>query len=412
MASIAASNVSTSAFGCKLPTIGYEHCENPAHAHALIREAREQGPIAMGPHGPEVLTYDLVRTVLRDNRFAMPQGLTLAAQGITSGELWDIVVKGLLSLNGEDHQRQRRLVSKAFTPKAASRLRTECADTIAGLVLAHRETGECDVVTDIAWRYPVHIICALLGIPRGDWQLLSEWGDVVFKLFDWDVVNDGPDIVRAWRALENYLGGVVDQRRAALTDDLLSDLIRAEIDGDRLNHDELINLTAGLLMAGTDTTRNQLAAAVQVFCEHPEQWALLTEHPDLVPRAVEEVMRYCPVIFAAVRKAAIDVEFGGLAIPAHTLVLANIAAANRDASVMANADEFDITRENPRAILTFGGGIHHCLGAHLARIELTEALTVMARLMPSITQIGPAPWKSLTGITGPTSLPIAFGTKS
>ena len=131
---------------------------------------------------------------------------------------------------------------------------------------------------------------------RQDWQLLSEWADVVFKLFDWDVVNDGPDIVRAWRALENYLGGVVDQRRAALTDDLLSDLIRAEIDGDRLNHDELINLTAGLLMAGTDTTRNQLAAAVQVFCEHPEQWALLTEHPDLVPRAVEEVMRYLSLI--------------------------------------------------------------------------------------------------------------------
>ena len=120
----------------------------------------------MGPHGPEVLTYELVRTVLRDDRFAMPKGLALAAQGITSGELWDIQLKGLLSLDGADHHRQRWLVSKAFAPRAAERLRTTCSDIIAELVDNHADTGRCHVVADIARQYPIPIICAMLGTPR------------------------------------------------------------------------------------------------------------------------------------------------------------------------------------------------------------------------------------------------------
>ncbi|MDT5291173.1 MAG: hypothetical protein QOF88_6062 [Mycobacterium sp.] len=151
----------------------------------------------MGPHGPEVLTYELVRTVLRDDRFAMPKGMALAAQGITSGELWDISLKGLLGLDGAEHHRQRRLVSKAFTPKAAERLRTTCTDVIAELVDNHANTGRCDVVSDIARQYPIPIICAMLGTPPDDWHLFSDWADDVFKIFDWNVVTDEPDILRA-----------------------------------------------------------------------------------------------------------------------------------------------------------------------------------------------------------------------
>jgi cytochrome P450 len=141
-------------------------------------------------------------------------------------------------------------------------------------------------------------------------------------------------------------------------------------------------LAAVLLMAGTDTTRNQLAAAVQVLCDHPDQWALLAEHPELAPRAVEELMRHTPAIFGAMRKAVEDVELGGVVIPAGTLVIANTAAANRDPAVYDDPDRLDITRENPPAMLTFGGGIHYCLGAHLARAELAQALAVMTRRMP------------------------------
>ena len=266
-----------------LPTIDFEHARTPEEAHELIRHASRQGPIAMGPHGPEVLSYDLVRTVLRDDRFAMPQGLHLAAQGVTSGELWDRVITGLLSLNGEAHQRQRRIVAKAFTPRAVERLRTTCTDIINGLVNQHVALGSCDLVTDIARQYPIPVICALLGTPSEDWRLFSGWANEVFKLFDWNIVEDGPDVLRAWRELEAHLDDMVTQRRDAPTDDLLSDMMRAEIDGDRLTHAELLSLSAQLLMAGTDTTRNQLAAAVQVFCDHPEQWRLLAEQPELAP---------------------------------------------------------------------------------------------------------------------------------
>jgi cytochrome P450 len=196
-------------FESELPTIAYEHAQGPDEAHALIRQAHRQGPIAMGPHGPEVLAYDLVRTVLRDDRFAMPKGGALPAQGITSGELWEIVIKGLLSLDGPAHHRQRRLVSKAFTPKAAGRLRTTCADIIAELVYQQAGTGQCDAVADIAREYPIPIICALLGTPREDWHLFSAWADDIFKVFDWNVVNDAPDIVRAWKELEAYLDEMV-----------------------------------------------------------------------------------------------------------------------------------------------------------------------------------------------------------
>lgn len=398
-----------SIFDADLPTVDYESAESPAEAHRRLAAARARAPIAIGSHGLEALTYETVRTVLRDDRFQIPKGFALAAQGVTSGELWDIVVRGLLSLNGEEHHRQRRLVAKAFTPRAAGRLRNTCADVIAELVFRVAGDGRCDAVADVARHYPIPIICELLGTRREDWDLLSDWAEDIFKVFDWNVVEDGPVIVRAWRALEAYLDEMVAGRRDSLTDDLLSDMMRAEIEGDRLTHAELLTLGATLLMAGTDTTRNQLAAALEVFCDHPEQWRLLATDPDLAMAAVEEAMRYSPVIFATLRVAVEDVVLAGYAIPAGTPMLANIASANRDDTVYAEPERFDITRNDAPAILTFGGGMHYCLGAHLARIELTEALTLMARRMPQIRRDGPSSWKPLTGITGPATLPIAFG---
>jgi cytochrome P450 len=250
-----------------------------------------------------------------------------------------------LSLDGAEHHRQRRLVSKAFTPKAAARLRSTCADVITELTNRHADAGRCDVVAAIANQYPIPIICALLGTPSEDWHLFSDWADDIFKFFDWNIANDAPDIMRAWKELEAYLDDMVSLRHHALTDDLLSDMMRAEMDGDRLTHDELLMLTATLLMAGTDTTRNQLAAAVQVFCDHPDQWALLAEHAEFAPEAVEEVMRCSPVIFTAMRLAQQDVKLAGVTISEGTLVIANTAAANRDPAVY---DEPDRLRHHSR----------------------------------------------------------------
>jgi cytochrome P450 len=359
-------------------------------------------------HGPEVLSYEQVRTVLRDPRFCMPKGLVLAAQGITSGRLWDKATTGLLSLDGAEHHRLRRLVCKAFTARSTARLQTAIVNVITELVDPVTVTGGCDVVADITRRYPIPIICELLGAPRRDWQLLSDWAEDIFKIFNWNVANDEPVIMEAFDELDAYIDDMVAQRRRNLTDDLISQLIRAEDDGDRLAADELVMLAEVLLMAGTDTTRNQLAAAVDELCDHPQQWALLAEHPELAPQAVEELMRHSPVIFAAMRTAAEDVQLGGVTIPAGTLVLANIAAANRDPAVYDDPDRLDITRANPPAMLGFGGGIHYCLGTHLARLELAEALTVITRRMPNPHRSGPAPWKPLLGITGPTTLPIEF----
>ena len=395
-------------FDAGLPTIDYQHIDDPEEAHAIFREARRQAPIALGPHGPELLTYDLVRSVLRDPRFCVPPGFGLGAQGITSGPLWDRVTANLLSLDGAEHHRLRRLVSKAFAPRGAARLRTTIVEVITELVEPLTETGRCDIVADVARQYPIPIICALLGAPRDDWQLFSRWTDDIMKTFGWDAHTEVPNILRSWDALDAYLDEMIDDRRHDLTDDLISDLIRAEDDGDRLNHAELLMLASGLLMAGTDTTRNQVAASVQALCDRPDQWALLAEHPELAPNAVEETMRHSPIGVATMRTAIEDVELAGVNIPAGTLVIVNAGSANRDPEVYDDPDRLDITRDAPPAMLSFGGGVHYCLGSHLARAELTEALAIIPRRMPNARRTGPAPWKPLTGLSGPTTLPLEF----
>jgi cytochrome P450 len=399
-----------SVFAAGLPEIDYEHCQSPDEAHQIISEARRQAPVAIGPHGPELLSYELVRSVLRDPRFRVPQGMFLASQGITSGPLWDRVATNLISLDGAAHHRLRRLVSKAFTPRATARLRTTIVDVITQLVDRHTGTGHCEVVTDIARQYPIPIICALLGAPSEDWELFSDWTDDIFKVFAWNVAAHERVILAAWEKLDAYIDGMVANRRQTLTDDLVSELIRAEDDGDHLSADELRMLVSGLLLAGTDTTRNQVAASVHVLCDHPDQWALLARHPELATNAVEETMRHSPIAGAALRTALEDVELAGVVIPAGTLVIANTAAANRDPAVYDDPDRLDITREGAPAMQTFGAGMHYCLGANLARLELAEALSVMTRRMPNARRTGPAPWKPLTGLSGPATLPIEFDT--
>jgi cytochrome P450 len=214
--------------------------------------------------------------------------------------------------------------------------------------------------------------------------------------------------VRAWDALDAYVDDMIEQRRHHLTDDLISELIRAEDGGDRLRRDELVRLAGGLLLAGTDTTRNQLASAVQVLCDHPSQWALLAENPALVPAAVEESIRHSPVAFNIPRTASTDIELGEFLIPQGTTVLANTAAANRDPAVYEDPGRFDITRQGVPPILSFGSGAHYCLGANLARLELVEALGVMTRRLHNPRRAGPAPWKPLVGVAGPATLPIEF----
>ncbi|HXO80057.1 MAG TPA: cytochrome P450, partial [Mycobacterium sp.] len=272
-----ANSTAPTVFDGGLPTFSYDLSATPHDVVEDVRNAQSSSPIAIGPLGPEILSYEMARDILRDNRFRLPPGVTLAAQGVTSGPLFDKMANSLLGLDGASHARLRKLVSRAFTPRATSRLQETIHDVVNGLIDQVMDAGRCDVVTDISYQYPTPIICALLGAPRKDWQLFADWTEEIFKALNFqpDVTFDEAAIMRAWGELDAYVDDMVAARRDHLTDDLLSELIRAESDGDRLNLDELRMLAAGFLMAGTDTTRNQLSASVQVLCEHPDQWAKL-----------------------------------------------------------------------------------------------------------------------------------------
>jgi cytochrome P450 len=398
-----------SVFDAELPTLTYEFEETPAAVYPRIRAAQQQAAIAIGPFGPEVLSHELVRTVLRDPRFRIPPGISLMAQGITSGPLWDKLVGSLLCMEGDAHRRLRSLVAQAFTPRASARLHDTIVDVMNELIDRVAAEKRCDIVTDIARPYPVPIICALLGAPRADWEQFSLWADDIFTAFTLNPDGFDEDLVmRAWGELDDYVDDMTARRRRTPTSDLLSDLIRAEDDGDRLDAAELRMLAGGLLLAGTDTTRNQLAASVDVLCDHPDQWALLAERPELIHSAVDETMRHSPIACGTLRVVVEDTELAGVVFPAGTMVLVNTFAANRDTTIYDDPDRFDITREDVPAVLTFGGGIHYCLGANLARLELAEALTILTRRMPDPVRTGPAPWKPMLGLSGPTTLPIAF----
>lgn len=389
----------------QLPVLSPEYQADPHRCH---RQAREHGPVAASPLGLVALSYDTARTVLRDRRFRRPDAAGLAAMGVTSGPLWDKAAQSIISLDGEEHRRLRKLVVRAFTPACTARLRGAMTEVITELTDPAAAAGECDIVADIARPYPIPVICELLGAPRQDWRLFSAWADEIFKIFTLAAASDAPGILRAIADLEAYVDQLAVRRRQTLSDDLLSNLIRAEDDGDKLTHDELLMIAGAVLAGGTDTTRNQLAAAVDVFCDHPGQWALLAAQPERAPQAVEEVMRHTPIALLVPRIAVEDVELAGVQVPAATTVIASTAAANRDPSIYPDPDRFDITREHPEPMLTFGGGIHYCLGVHLAKAELAVALTVMARRMPHIRRTGPAPWKPVIGVTGPTTLPVQF----
>ncbi len=237
------------------------------------------------------------------------------------------------------------------------------------------------------------------------------WADDIFKAFSFVFsADDEPEVMRAWGELDDYVDEMIARRRHTLTDDLFSDLIRAEHAGDRLNAEELRMLAAGLLLAGTDTTRNQVAASIEVLCDHPDQWELLRNNPGLAQPAVDETMRHSAIASATLRAVTEDVELAGVLLPAGTMVLANTGAANRDPAIYDDPDRVDITREGLPPILTFGAGVHYCVGANLARVEIAEALKAVTRRMSNPRRTGPAPWKPLVGLSGPTSLPIAFDT--
>ena len=252
--------------------------EYEADPHAVHRELLAATPVVRHPFGLAVLGYGEVQTVLRDRRFATPKGLFLRQYGVTEGPVWDRVTSNILDLDGDEHHRLRRLVAQSFTPRTADRFATACARRMRELLA---ESGDRLDVVDLVRDYPIAVIGALLGVPRSDWSFISRNTEDVFRVFLPSVADDQTLIRAAMEAMDTYVDRLVARRRQDGLDgeDLVTQLIRAESDGDRLTLDELRMLVASVLGGGTDTTRNQFAAAIDTFLDNPQQWVLLRRHP-------------------------------------------------------------------------------------------------------------------------------------
>jgi len=398
----------TSAYDLDLPNLNMIGAERSEEL-AAIAVARSKHWLARTPLGFVITTHEDAVAILRERRFHSALSLLPQLQGLDSDNFLEERRRSILSMEGEEHTRLRRLVAPAFTSVSVDRLRPFMREVMGDLVDAVAEQGTCDFVGDICEGYPIPIICELLGAPKGDWKRFSDWATDIFRIFNQDLVSDMPAIERASHELEDYVRQMIDDRRRRPEDDLLSSLIAIEEAGDRLSTDELVMMTQAILMAGTDTTRNQLACCGALFATNPDQWAILVERPELAPRAVEESMRYLGAVRGTARIASDDIEYRDVVFPAGTLVAVSLAGANRDPEDFLQPDVFDITEERGTQQMTFGSGVHHCLGAALARAELQEALVVLADRMPELTLDGPIEWKPPTfGIWGPSRLELRF----
>lgn len=399
--------VATSVWDLDLPVLDTQGLDRVAAATLTAELAREHW-LARIDMGFAALRYEDTVSILRERRFHSALSQIAQMAGADDG-YFSSRRQSILSTEGAAHTRLRRLVSPAFTPAAADRHRPAMRSVFTSLLEPFLEGGRCEFVANVCEPYPIPIICEVLGAPKQDWQQFSEWATNIFKIFNQNLLEDMPSIEKASDELNAYVTRMVADRRVNRTDDLLSDLIAAEEDGDRLATDEMTMLAEAVLMAGTDTTRNQLACAMAVFAQHPEQWALLVAKPHLVPRAVEETMRYLGAIRGTARIASEAVVYRDVLFPAGTFVAANLAAGNRDPSKFSDPDEFNIEAERADQQLTFGSGIHRCLGAALARAELQEALKVLSERVAEVSLDGPLTWKPDTfGIWGPASLPLRF----
>jgi cytochrome P450 len=398
----------TSVQDLELPEVDLFGLER-ADALAVLEAARTQHWLARNAFGYSVIAYDDVVAVLRERRFHSALAFLPQMQGV-EGDVLERRQPSILSMEGPEHTRLRRLVAPAFTPRSADRLRPFMRGVVTELLDQVTSTGRCELVAEVCDPYPIPIICELLGAPKEDWKLFSSWATDIFRIFNNDLEADASRIRAASAELDAYTRALIEQRRTQPADDLLSALIAAEAAGDRLSTDELVMMTEAVLMAGTDTTRNQLACAVAMFTGHPDQWALLAERPELAPQAVEESMRVLGAVRGTARIASEDIVYRDVLFPAGTLVAASLAAANVDPAVWSDPHTFDITREvSTRAQMTFGSGTHYCLGASLARAELQEALPLLARRMRDLALDGPIEWKPANvGIWGPARLPLRF----
>jgi cytochrome P450 len=379
---------------------------NGERFHALLAETAQASWLARLPLGYLVLDREAGEHFLRSRSATFPGQMIAELYGIESGPLREEIDRNILHLDGDDHARLRRLVNPFFTPRAADRWRPVMRGFLEDLWA--QVDGACEAVEALAKPYPSLTIARVMGAPTSDAPRLHEWSNWIQRQFDGpSLESERGRIEQACQEFYAWCGQLLATRRGDPGDDLVSVLIAAEEQGDRLSDVELVHLVLNVLIGGVDTTQAQLSHALRLFAEHPEQWALLAARPDLVPQAVEEVLRHEPITPFTARLLTADTTYRDVELPAGTLLMISAVTGNRDG---AGDPAFDITADRSGArLMTFGAGIHHCLGAPLARAELEEALTFLAPRTPGLRLTAPPELGTVQGIYGMESLHLAWG---
>jgi cytochrome P450 len=378
---------------------------NPYPAYAQMRNA---SPVFCLPPFRlwMIFDYDGVKRVLVDHD-TFSSNLSHAPGAGNPGE-WFIF------FDPPRHTKLRAIISKAFTPRVVANLEPRIRELSRQLLDQVIDRGEMDVAGDFAVPLPMAVIAQMLGVPADDWPRYKRWSDVILKLAntfskDDETTATFDEYGRVTAEMRAFLPALIEQKRAARQDDLLTRLVEAEVDGERLTQEEVLGFVQLLLVGGQETTANLINNAVVCFMEHPDQLAKLREEPDLLPSAIEEVLRYRSPVQWMPRATRRDVEVHGQVIPGGKLVLPMIGSANRDPKQFRDAERFDITRD-PNPHIAFGHGIHSCLGAPLARLEARIALADFLERVDRFEPASDEPWdpRKALHVHGPSRLPIRF----
>jgi cytochrome P450 len=396
--------------------------------HVAMAEARAQGWLANAPFGYMTLDREAGEFFLR-TRSAIFPGMKIAEIfGVSEGPLYEQMRRNILHVNGADHTRLRSLVNPALSPRAVERYRPVMREFLEQLLTqaiasssVARTNGaaapsvvRCEFVEAFAKPYPSLAIAAVMGAPLEDAPKLHHWSNWIQRQFDAvSMSSELEQITEAVQEFYEYARELVRARRDDPSDDLISKLIEAEEEGERLSEEECINLVFNVLVGGVDTSQSQLAHAIRLLAEHPEQWALLAEDPSLAEAAVEEALRYEPITPFTARILTEEVVFRDVSFPEGTIVMVCAFTGNRDLdddeAGEGGAERFDITADRGRArSLTFGAGVHYCLGANLARVELQEGLAFLSQRMHGLQLDGEPIFEGVSGIYGLAELPISF----
>lgn len=345
--------------------------------HAHYRRLRELQPVNLTPKNEWRLSrYTDIQKLLKQSNSGMRD-----LDGLIPGETREETdaSRFMLRMDPPDHDRIRRLVSKAFTPRALEAIRPAIQPLVDTELDRVAGQGHMDLVRDLALTVPAASMCAMLGVPFEDRHRLSQLVSLAtYRLAKRQLPELQEDAEAAIMELADYMYRLIEQRRANPGSDILSLMVAAEEAGDRLSTEELLQQGIGLLVAGLETTIGLIANGMVAFARNPDQFERLAQDPGLIHGAVEECLRYEPSVPYTVRILWEDTEFGGYTIPANTVVWAVLIAGNRDPEVYSDPDRFDIGR-NEAKHCSFGGGIHFCLGSHLARLNAEVALLAMAR---------------------------------